>query len=166
VLVRRNGAIDEAPNAKLYSSVIAEGDAFYLRSGGGGGFGSPLKRPLEKVLDDVRGGYITADSARRYYGVVIDPEMLTVDETATAALRRRISESAPPSPLPFRPPARRLTPAQRAEREPNHPPMACLLPACCGGRAHMWQALAVEMDLHNAAAAADATQRRPVTGGE
>jgi hypothetical protein len=37
-----------------------------------------------------------------------------------------------------------LTPAQLAKRDSNHPPIACLLPGCCGGRPHVFQAVAVE----------------------
>ncbi len=146
VLVRRDGHTgNEASNAKLYSTRLKHGDAFVIRSGGGGGFGSPLERPPAEVAADVRGGYVTVDSARRYYGVVIDGETLAVDEMATRALRREIAEAADrPSALPFAAPPRRLTPAQRAEREPNHLPMACLLPGCCGASRLAFQALAAE----------------------
>jgi 5-oxoprolinase (ATP-hydrolysing)/N-methylhydantoinase A len=34
--------------------------------GGGGGFGDPAQRPREKILDDIRNGYITHDGARAY----------------------------------------------------------------------------------------------------
>ena len=143
VLLRRGGEVgSEAPNAKLYSTRLAAGDAFILRSGGGGGFSSPLKRPPSKVLDDVRNGYVSADSARRYYGVVIDERTMRVDDDATAALRAEIAAAGPDLlSARFRQPPRRLTPAQRAERDPGHLPIACLLPTCCGGP-RIWQALA------------------------
>ena len=87
VLLRRDGEIgSEAPNAKLYSTGLIDGDAFILRSGGGGGFGSPLKRMAAKVLDDVRSGYVTIESARRYYGVVINSGSMLVDTDATITL--------------------------------------------------------------------------------
>jgi N-methylhydantoinase B len=146
VLLRRDGEIgSEAPNAKLYSTRLAAGDAFILRSGGGGGFCSPLKRPSAKVLDDVRNGYVTADSARRYYGVVIDEPTMSVDDDATEALRAEIAAAGPDrlSAL-FHQPPRRLTPTQRAEREPGHLPIACLLPGCCGGGRRIWQAQALD----------------------
>ncbi len=59
----------------------------------GGGWGNPLSRPVRKVLEDVRDGYISIAGARRDYGVIIqgdpdqDPEGLTVDEAATRAAR-------------------------------------------------------------------------------
>jgi N-methylhydantoinase B len=145
VLIRRDGELaSEGPNAKLYSTVITEGDALLLRSGGGGGFGSPLNRPPGKVLDDVRAGYVTPDSARRYYGVVIDERTMAVDFAATADLRKQIAQAGNIQPVPTRQAPRRLTPAQLANRDSNHPPIACLLPGCCGGRPHVFQALAVE----------------------
>ena len=55
---------------------------------GGGGFGDPMKRDVEKVVWDVKNGLVSIDGARADYGVVIsDPETLTVDEAATAAAR-------------------------------------------------------------------------------
>ena len=67
------------------------------RTNGGGGFGSPLERPVEWVLEDVVDGLVTVEKAREVYGVEIvvgDPELLeyTVDlaatETRRAAARR------------------------------------------------------------------------------
>ena len=42
------------PNAKVLVAQLKPGDAFKIRSGGGGGYGSPLERPAERVADDVR----------------------------------------------------------------------------------------------------------------
>jgi N-methylhydantoinase B len=39
---------------------------------GGGGYGDPLARPVERVLDDVVNGYVSIDAARAHYGVEID----------------------------------------------------------------------------------------------
>ena len=148
VLLRRSGEMQsEAVNAKLYSTRLAAGDAFYLRSGGGGGFGSPLKRSPEKVLEDAGSGYVTIDSARRYYGVIIDERSMSVDAAATAALRAEIEATGHERlSAKFRQPPRRLTSTQRAERQPGHLPIACLLPGCCGGRQNLWQALAVDAE--------------------
>jgi N-methylhydantoinase B/oxoprolinase/acetone carboxylase alpha subunit len=54
---------------------------------GGGGFGSPLERPAAKVLADVQDGYVSVEQAASSYGVVVDPDGLTVDERATATRR-------------------------------------------------------------------------------
>ena len=60
---------------------------------GGGGFGDPLEREPERVLRDVRDGYVTIEGAARDYGVVVsgdpenDPEGLVLDLEATERLR-------------------------------------------------------------------------------
>jgi N-methylhydantoinase B len=60
-----------------------------LRLPGGGGFGDPLEREPQAVLDDVRNGLVSLDAAERDYGVVIDAERARVDEAATVARRAR-----------------------------------------------------------------------------
>jgi N-methylhydantoinase B len=45
--------------------------------GGGGGFGNPLARDMSRVVDDVRKGFVTPESAERDYGVVVDLETWT-----------------------------------------------------------------------------------------
>jgi len=49
-------------------------DAICLGLPGGGGFGDPRTRDAQQVLDDVLDGLITADEARRDYGVAIDAQ--------------------------------------------------------------------------------------------
>ena len=47
--------------------------------------GHPYDRPAERVLEDVRGGFVTAEAARSHYGVVIANDVL--DVAATEKLR-------------------------------------------------------------------------------
>ncbi len=60
---------------------------------GGGGWGDPFEREPERVLRDVRDGYVTVEGAARDYGVVVtgnpdeDPEGIAVDLEATERLR-------------------------------------------------------------------------------
>ena len=55
---------------------------------GGGGYGNPLERPIEKVVSDVRNGLVSLEGAREDYGVVIKSvETLEVDFAASARLR-------------------------------------------------------------------------------
>jgi N-methylhydantoinase B len=56
-------------------------------AGGGGGYGNPRQRDVAEVRRDVLNGYVSLDGARRDYGVVIDPDTLEVDVTATQKLR-------------------------------------------------------------------------------
>ncbi|MDH4192283.1 MAG: hydantoinase B/oxoprolinase family protein, partial [Betaproteobacteria bacterium] len=79
--------ITDLPNAKVLTRRLQPGDAFTLRAGGGGGFGSPLERPLERVEEDVRQGYVSPRAAFDYYGVVLDPDTLRVDTERTVVRR-------------------------------------------------------------------------------
>ena len=54
---------------------------------GGGGYGNPLERDPEMVLNDVREGYVSFECASVDYGVVIDPDTLTIDVEKTKRLR-------------------------------------------------------------------------------
>ncbi len=60
---------------------------------GGGGWGDPLRRPVEWVAGDVRDGVVSVGGARRDYGVVVD-EGGVVDHEATVAERARRAERA------------------------------------------------------------------------
>lgn len=55
--------------------------------GGGAGYGNPYLRPVANVLQEVRDEITSIEKARESYGVVINPESLTVDEEETANLR-------------------------------------------------------------------------------
>jgi N-methylhydantoinase B len=81
------------PNAKVLVAHLKPGDGYRMRSGGGGGYGSPLERPMEVVQDDVRQGYVSVEAAAELYGVVIDPHTFEVDHAATARLRKRVSSA-------------------------------------------------------------------------
>ena len=87
VVLRADGTWNEEyPNAKLLTARIKKGDAFAVRSGGGGGFGNPHARPAETVADDVRQGYVSVASAERDYGVICDAAG-KLDVTATEKAR-------------------------------------------------------------------------------
>lgn len=77
------------------SEPLQAGDSFYRPSAGGGGFGDPLERPAEEVLEDVIDGYVSIERAAKDYGVAIianDPELddYSIDGPATAQLRDSI----------------------------------------------------------------------------
>jgi N-methylhydantoinase B len=50
------------------------GDVIRLETPGGGGIGSARERDPEKVLSDVRNGYVTREKAREIYGVAVETE--------------------------------------------------------------------------------------------
>jgi N-methylhydantoinase B len=74
----------EVPSGRIHAAPLATA---VIRTPGGGGWGSPLERPVAEVLEDVREGYVSLASALDHYKVVIDPASMTVDEKATQALR-------------------------------------------------------------------------------
>jgi len=63
------------------------GDLVRVEMNAGGGYGDPLERDPELVLGDVLDGYVSLQSARDDYGVVIDSQSLLIDEKATENLR-------------------------------------------------------------------------------
>ncbi|RIL07800.1 MAG: methylhydantoinase [Proteobacteria bacterium] len=80
----------------IFSNVpIRAGDSFSRPSAGGGGFGDPLERAPDAVLEDVIDGYVSIERARKDYGVVVhavDPDVdaFEIDLAATARERARI----------------------------------------------------------------------------
>ncbi|PZQ16005.1 MAG: methylhydantoinase [Ancylobacter novellus] len=80
------------PNGDWVSPLLAGAhfsydEQFKFESTGGGGWGDPKTRPAAKVLEDVLDDYVSIDTAKNVYGVVIDPTTMTVDEAATSSLR-------------------------------------------------------------------------------
>ena len=63
------------------------GDVISYRTSGGGGYGDPHERDPQRVLKDVLDAKVDIDRARKVYLVVVDPETMSVDQTATARLR-------------------------------------------------------------------------------
>ncbi|KAE8164571.1 Hydantoinase/oxoprolinase-domain-containing protein [Aspergillus tamarii] len=59
---------------------------------GGGGLGDPLTRPAERVALEIRRRLVTIDGARKNYGVVVNPDDLSVCEEETVALRESMKE--------------------------------------------------------------------------
>jgi len=70
--------------------VMHPGEVFSLDTPGGGGLGSPFEREPQRVLNDVRNGYVTQQRAREAYGVAIDAADgdFILNEAQTRQLRR------------------------------------------------------------------------------
>ena len=69
---------------------LQPGDVVTMEAAGGGGYGDPREREPERVVEDVRNGYVTLEHAREAYGVVIDPAAMELDEEATRKLRGEV----------------------------------------------------------------------------
>ena len=84
--VRVNPTVVELP--------METGDQLVYRFGGGGGWGDPLDRDPESVLDDVWDEYVSIGAARDEYGVVIAGSLeamtLALDSDATTTLRAEL----------------------------------------------------------------------------
>jgi N-methylhydantoinase B len=68
-------------------NIVSRGDILRIETGGGGGWGHPFDRETERVLADVRGGFVSRARAEEHYGVVLADDGASLDVTATA--RRR-----------------------------------------------------------------------------
>jgi N-methylhydantoinase B len=83
--IHRNGDAEGLPSKVPHMRVMA-GERFACVGPAGGGYGDPLRRDPGRVREDVADGLITADAARRDYGIALGEGGL-VDEAETARLR-------------------------------------------------------------------------------
>jgi N-methylhydantoinase B len=67
---------------------LRPGDLIRLETPGGGGYGNPLQRDIDRVVRDVQHEYISRETACQVYGVVFKDGSMEVDMEATQALRR------------------------------------------------------------------------------
>lgn len=92
-----HGGYDGSPNAaavlpagadapavwrgKLARYPLRKGDLVRLITGTGGGYGDPMDRPVEAVLEDLRNKLVTLDEAEERYGVSFEPRTLEIIES-------------------------------------------------------------------------------------
>lgn len=86
-----DGSVGPIP-AKVTMSV-PQGALIVHEQAGAGGYGDPLERRTQLILDDVKDGKITPAFAKNRHGVVLT-EAGAIDEGASALLRRDRSQSA------------------------------------------------------------------------
>ena len=85
VSLASGGAERDLPSKS--TTVMRRGDRIRTQWCGGGGYGGPLEREPERVLDDVIEEKITPAHARETDGIVLDEAGRTVNRDATRALR-------------------------------------------------------------------------------
>jgi N-methylhydantoinase B len=74
--------------------VLQTGQTVTIKLPGGGGFSSPILRDPERVLSDVIQSYVSIDSAKSEYGVIIDSKTMTIDNEATQARRKEMNNDS------------------------------------------------------------------------
>jgi N-methylhydantoinase B/oxoprolinase/acetone carboxylase alpha subunit len=80
----------DLPSPSKFTNIfLRKGDLLAFRLGGGGGYGDPLERAIDKVERDVLNGWVSIERARDDYGVVVDLETGKADRQRTADLRAR-----------------------------------------------------------------------------
>lgn len=84
---RNPGTAQEADLGNRDVVACAPGDVLRIVGPGGGGYGDPYERSVERVVADVKSGFVSREAARDSYGVVLGDDF-KVDEVATAARRR------------------------------------------------------------------------------
>jgi len=89
-VIRDGGDLRFPTPGKVGGFRLVKDDVLVLQSAGGGGYGDPLERPVERVVGDLRDGYISPAACRERYGVVVR-DGLEVDIAATASLRRELA---------------------------------------------------------------------------
>jgi len=87
LVVRRTSGSVEDPEVHKYVT-LNKGDVYEVWETGGGGYGDPFERSVEKVQEDVIDELVSIESAKNDYGVVIDSKTLAVDTEKTTKLRK------------------------------------------------------------------------------
>ena len=87
LVVRRTDGAEEDPEVHKFV-VLNKGDVYEVWETGGGGYGDPFERSVEKVQEDVIDELVSIESAKNDYGVVIDSKTLALDMEKTTKLRK------------------------------------------------------------------------------
>ena len=61
---------------------MKKGDVASLMTATGGGYGNPMERPVEMVIEDLKNGYITPEIAEKSYGITVNPRTFEVVKLA------------------------------------------------------------------------------------
>ena len=77
--------------------MIEENEVWVAHSSGGGGYGDPLKRDPEAVLESIFEGLLTVECAAEVYGVVINKATMTIDRKRTEGRREKMAAERGPA---------------------------------------------------------------------
>ena len=85
--LRSGEAETQLPREMLIDTEVQSGETLLHIQPGAGGYGDPLARDPQRVLDDVLDEKISLAYAEREYGVAVDERTEQVDWNRTAQLR-------------------------------------------------------------------------------
>ncbi|HEY1316382.1 MAG TPA: hydantoinase B/oxoprolinase family protein [Gaiella sp.] len=71
-VLRADGSTER--HAVVTALTVNEGDVIRIRTANGAGYGEPRRRARERVLDDLRNGFVTDEVARSVYGMESPPD--------------------------------------------------------------------------------------------
>ena len=91
--VNQNDAVKDT-YSKFSGLRVEANDVMAFYAPCGGGYGDPLERPAEQVLEDVLDDFCTLKQAADAYGVVIDAATMTIDQAATERRRSEMTQAA------------------------------------------------------------------------
>jgi N-methylhydantoinase B len=87
-VLNSGSAGERALTSKVAGLLLKRGDLLSVEFAGGGGWGDPYERDIQRVREDVARGYVSLTSAREDYGVALDTD-LAIEAEATVRLRRK-----------------------------------------------------------------------------
>ena len=90
IYLDRPGEPSEELAERISDTAVPIGTTLRVRTGGGGGFGHPFEREIERVLADLDNDYVTPEQAEKLYGVIASRQgrgRFEVDLKATEQLR-------------------------------------------------------------------------------
>ena len=86
---------EEIPRPAIGDTSLKAGEWIKGTEAGGGGYGDPLERDVQRVRADVLERWVSPECARTIYGVVLtgSGEAMSVDASATTTLRKRLKNT-------------------------------------------------------------------------
>lgn len=93
VSVANTDGTEKAYPGMCDTAIVPAGASVTIVTTGGGGWGDPLRRPIDRVVADVQGGLVSVQAALDDYGVVLTKtgRKLSADEAATMKRRKEIA---------------------------------------------------------------------------
>ena len=92
IITSIDGTIRKLPSLKM-TLPVNKHDIMKTITPGGGGWGDPLERDVDRVAWDAKEGFVSIERAKSIYGVVLNPVTFEVDTKSTSHLRMEMLRS-------------------------------------------------------------------------